>query len=293
MKKRTFKSVINSLFVIALFGLVITSCNNEDPINEDPSVSLEASAFSQAEIDDISEGVNDITENVFFDIENQSKSKIELSKSSSVLKFLPDCVTITKVITGDSKNVIIDYGEGCAMRNENILSGKIILDITFNLGELKATVNSSFDNFYFNGKKVEGTIIKSHTISSGIPEANISTDIKIIWEDESFVNVTGERKRIWIDGFSNMDFGDNVFLVSGSWTVTKKDGTARVVTTMEPLRREMSCRYIVSGIVKIEQDDKEITVDYGNGECNDLANAIINGNEFEFHIGQKRKKKGI
>ena len=293
MKKRTFRSVINSLFVIALFGLVITSCNNEDPINEDPSVSLEASAYSQAEIDDISEGVNDITENVFFDIENKSKSKIELSKSSSVSKFLPDCVTITKVLTGGSKNVIIDYGEGCTMRNENILSGKIILDITFNLGELKATVSSSFDNFYFNGKKVEGTVIKSHTISSGIPEANISTDIKIIWEDESFVTVSGERKRVWIDGFSNMDFGDNVFLVSGSWTVTKKDGTVRVVTTVEPLRREMSCRYIVSGIVKIEQDDKEITVDYGNGDCNDLANALINGNEFEFHIGQKHKKKGI
>ena len=286
MKKRTLISVINSLFMIALFGLVITSCNSEDPVNEDQSSSLESIAFSQAEIDDVSEGVNDIIENVYFDIENQSKSKNELSKSSSVFKFLPDCVTITKVITGNSKNVIIDYGDGCTMHNENILSGKIIMDITFNIGELKAIINASFDNFYFNGKKVEGNVIKNHTLSGGIPVANINSDIKIIWEDGNFATVKGQRKRAWIEGFRNLDFGDNVFLISGNWTITRKDGTVRNVSTQESLRREMSCRYIVSGIVKIEQGDKEIIVNYGNGDCDDLATALINDIEFEFQIGK-------
>jgi len=286
MKKRTLISVINSLFMIALFGLVITSCNSEDPVNEDQSSSLESIAFSQAEIDDVSEGVNDIIENVYFDIENQSKSKNELSKSSSVFKFLPDCVTITKVITGNSKNVIIDYGDGCTMHNENILSGKIIMDITFNIGELKAIINASFDNFYFNGKKVEGNVIKNHTLSGGIPVANINSDIKIIWEDGNFATVKGQRKRAWIEGFRNLDFGDNVFLISGNWTITRKDGTVRNVSTQESLRREMSCRYIVSGIVEIEQGDKDIIVNYGNGECDDLATALINDIEFEFQIGK-------
>lgn len=288
MKNKTLMSVINSLFMTALLGLVIVSCNSDDPVNEDQSTTMESSAFSQAEIDDVSEGVNDIIENVFFDFENKSKSKNEVSKTSSVFKFLPDCVEITKVMTGASKSIIIDYGDGCTMHNENILSGKIIMDLTFNIGELKVIINASFDNFYFNGIKVEGNIISNHTISSGTPVSIINTDIKIIWEDGNYATISGERKRAWIEGFRNLDFGDNVFLVSGNWIITKKGGTARNVSIVEPLRREMSCRYIVSGIVIIEHGDKEITVNYGGGECDDLATALINDREFEFHIGRSQ-----
>ena len=286
MKKRTLISVINSLFMIALFGLVITSCNSEDPVNENQSSSLESIAYSQAEIDDISEGINDIIENVYFDIENQVESKNEVAKNTSILKFIPDCAVITKVNSGNTKNIIVDYGDGCTMHNENILSGKIIMNITFNIGELKAIINTSFDNFYFNGKKVEGNVKKTLSVVNGMPEANINTNIKIIWEDESYVTISGERKRVWIDGYNNFDFGDNVFLVSGNWTITKKNGNLRTVSIVEPIRREMSCRYIVSGIVKIEQGDQEIIVDYGDGECDDVATALINGTTIEFHIGR-------
>ncbi len=291
MKKKLFKNVINSLFIFALFGFIVTSCDTEDPIYEGQSITLTESAYSQAEIDDISEGVNDIIENVYFDIESQAVYKNEASKSTPLLKFIPECVTITKVITANSKNVTIDFGDGCTMHNGNIMSGKIVMDITYNIGELKAMTNSSFDNFYFNGKKVEGNISKTHTIVDGIPEANIKTDIKIIWEDETFATVIGERKRVWIESFKNLDFGDNVFLISGNWTITKNDGTVRDVSIIDPLRREMSCRFIVSGILKIKQGDKEITVDYGDGECDDLATALIYGKTFEFHIGQKYPKK--
>ena len=288
MKKRTFKSVIHCLFIIALFGLVVTSCNNEDPINEDQSITFKESAYSQAEIDDVSEGVNDIIENVYFDIESQSIYKNEVSKSTPLLKFIPECVTITKVITTNTKNVTIDFGDGCTLHNGNILSGQIIMDITYKLGELKARTYSSFNNFYFNGKKVEGNVSKTHTIVEGIPEANIKTDIKIIWEDETFATVIGERKRVWIEGLNTLSFHDNVFLVSGNWTITKNDGSVRNVSIADPLRREMSCRFVVSGVVKILQGEKEITVNYGDGECDDLATALIDGETIEFHIGRRK-----
>jgi hypothetical protein len=80
-------------------------------------------------------------------------------------------------------------------------------------------------------------------------------------------------------------------LISGNWTITKRDGTLRNVSIVEPLRREMSCRYIVSGTVKIEQGEKNITVDYGNGDCDDLATAEIYGKIFEFHIGENQFKQ--
>jgi len=287
MKKRKFRSVIDSLFIIAFFGLLVASCNNEDPINEDSSATLESSAFSQAEIDNVSEGVNDIIENVFFDVENPTSSKNEVSKNSSELKFIPDCVTITSVMTGNKKSVVIDYGEGCTMHNGNILSGKINMEITFVIGELKAIIDSSFDNFYFDGNKVEGVVKNTRTIANGVPEAVINSDIKIIWEDASFVTVVGKRKRVWIEGFKNFHFGDNVFLVTGNWTITKKDGVVRTITILESLRREMSCRYIVSGIVKIEQDGNGLTVNYGDGECDDLATVLIGDKQFEFHIGRR------
>ena len=50
----------------------------------------------------------------------------------------------------------------------------------------------------------------------------------------------------------------------------------------------MACKFLVSGVIDIEKNDKSRSVDYGDGACDDLATLISNGKTFEIHI---RKKK--
>ncbi len=288
--KNLFKK---SIFRISLFlifsGAVLTSCN-EDGLNvENDTVSQKlTSAKTQTEIEDVSEGINEIIENAYFDIENNTALKSNTDKNSQE-RFFPDCLTITKVITDNYKKVTLDFGEGCTTRNDNFLSGIIIMEISYNNGDQIVNIDYSFDNFYFNNKKVEGEVhkLRMRDNGNGNPQAIINRDIKIIWEDDSFISIKGERTREWIEGFDNDFWGDNVFLITGTWTLTKKDGTVRTATVIEPLKRKTACRFLVSGVVEIKNNDNALTLNYGNGECDSLAIVTIGDKEYEIQLKKR------
>jgi len=292
MKKQFYVRIIKSILILTFTGFIFTSCEQDGSNIEEESLSQEIeNAYTQTEIENVSEGVNDIIENVYFDIDDYESLKSSDTKDTDEQKFLPDCLTITKVITASKKIVTLDYGDGCTTRNDNYLSGIIIVEFNFNFDDGKVVIDYTFDNFYFNYKKVEGQVHKVRTRKNenGNPQAIINSDLKITWEDESFVTIKGERKREWIEGLGNYFWSDNVFLVTGTWTITKKDGTIRTATIIEPLRREMACKFLVSGIVEIQKNDVAFTLNYGDGECDDLGIVTIDNKEYEIHLRQRRK----
>lgn len=286
MKNLILKITISIFFL----GTVFISCKEDSLALETDLASKDLStAITQSEIEDISEGVNDIIENAYFDIENNNALKSDDDKNVEQ-NFFPDCLTITKVIVDGHKNVTLDYGEGCLIRNDNFLSGIIIMDIDYNNGDNSVNIDYTFDNFYFNNNKVEGEVHKFRIRENenGFPQATINRNIKIIWEDNSFVHIKGERTREWIEGFNNDLWGDNVFLVTGTWAITHKDGTNRTATVIEPLKRVMACRFLVSGEVEIQKNDNSLTLNYGNGECDDLAEVTIGDVVHEIHLRKRR-----
>jgi len=292
MKKHKKNLILNSIVLFFLTSIMLTSCEQDNSSIDDDALSQDlASATTQTEIDGVSEAVDDIIDNTSFDFTSNTVEKGADSKTTEEQAFLPDCVTITKVITSSSKKVILDYGDGCTTRNDNYLSGKIMIEMNYSVAETSINIDYTFDDFYFNGKKIEGEVhkFKMRINENGNPEATINRDIKIIWEDGSFVSVKGERKREWVAGFGNDLWGDNVFLITGTWTITQKDGTVNTATVMEPLERNMACRFLVSGIIEIQKNDKKLLLNYGDGACDDLAVVTINGKEHEIHL-RKRKR---
>lgn len=291
MKELNRNIVFRGFLLLFTISCLLISCD-QNSINTDSETDAQllSKAETQTEIDNISESLNDIDENIFLTYGSSTSSKEIENKDSELNKFMPDCVVITKVITDTFKSITIDYGDGCTTKNDNFLSGKILLEISFDFINKTANIDYTFDNFYFNNKKTEGNIHKVRTWinENGNPQAIINKDIKIIWEDGTFVTVKGERKREWVEGFDNGIWGDNVFLITGTWTVTQKDGTDRIVTIIEPLKRKTACRFIVSGIVEIQENDKVVSVNYGSGECDDLAIATFNGVDHEIHIGKRK-----
>jgi hypothetical protein len=79
------------------------------------------------------------------------------------------------------------------------------------------------------------------------------------------------------DTFANWE--DNVFVVWGYNITTFPNGDKYTFTITTPLRIAMSCKmpFPVKGIVTIVKNGTEATLNYGNGDCDKLANLFING----------------
>lgn len=249
-------------------------------------------AEETSSIDDTNESIDDIVENAYLEVALDDLNKNENSKTSSRQKFLSDCVLVTKEISDISKKVTLDYGEGCETRRENMVSGKIIIDFSFDIENETVTIDYSFDNFFFNDNKVEGTVhkVRKKENGDGLPETLINREITITWEGGSQSSVSAERKRVMIEGSDTDYWGDNVFEITGTRVLTKRNGVVKTSTIIEPLIRTMACRFITSGVLKIEKNDNEFKFDYGDGSCDSKGFVIKNGMTKEIQIKRRRFK---
>ncbi|MEX0288019.1 MAG: hypothetical protein AB3N14_02830 [Flavobacteriaceae bacterium] len=263
MKKRRMR--INVLGMLLLASLTIFSCKKD----ESPEV-VEEQTFDVAELkasdesDLISEEVLNIAEDVY-----ATDEIITTSKSFYSSNFLPDCVTITTVVTSTSKEKTIDFGDGCELPNGNVLSGIIHLSYLKDMDMATKTLSVELENFVFNGVAVAGSasVERSRANENGNPQADAVASFSAEWPDGETASFTGNRTREWIEGYGTGFWGDNVFLISGKGTYTGKMGNVFMKETISPLRRELSCRFIVSGVLEISRNDATASLDFGDGSC--------------------------
>ncbi len=289
---KQLKQIFTGIAMFTITSLMLTSCESDNlKLDTEANEQNIESAITQTEIDNVSEEINEIGESIYLMYGSTIASKDSNPKNEMQGRELPECLTITKIITFDKINITLDYGDGCLNKNENYLSGKIMLAIGLNIGEKSISIDYTFDDFYFNGKQVEGEMNKSkiRMNDSGNPVITITKDIKITWENGEFITIKGERQREWIEGFGNKIWGDNVFSITGTWTITKRNGTIETAKIIIPLIRKAACRFIVSGIVEINKKAVITTIDYGNGECDNIAIGNSNGKEFEIQLGKRKK----
>ena len=285
MKRQKFKI---GMVAVALLGLVLTGCNNNDEIQEElkSEVIDVKTTETQAEVDNVSEGVSAIIEETYLNEEFPDLRKTQTIKT----QYLPKCVTVTIVLVQNKKTATIDFGDGCELRNGNFVSGKIILNYERDPEAATRMISYAFEGFYFNYKNVAGggTILRERSNENGNPQSTKTFDITVTWPDESFASKEGVKVREWIEGVGSGTWGDNVFLITGNGTFTKKNGTVLSAEVIEPLRRELACKFLVSGIVNLTKNENTAVLNYGYGECDDLAIVTINGEDREIHLGGRR-----
>ena len=261
------KNVFRKLNVAVLLtaAVVISSCNkdsSEDVILDQETFDVqELKASDEAEL--ITEEVLNVGEDVY------AADELSLSDKGYRSDFLPDCVTITTVITSTSKEKTIDFGEGCELPNGNVLSGIIYLSYLKDLDLATNTLSMSLENFTFNGVAVEGsaTVERTRSNENGNPQADASASFSATWPEGDTASFTGNRTREWIEGYGSGFWGDNVFLITGMATYTGPLGNVFMKETITPLRRELACRFIVSGVLEISRNDATASLDFGEGTC--------------------------
>ncbi|MBL7864947.1 MAG: hypothetical protein JNK10_08740 [Cyclobacteriaceae bacterium] len=181
---------------------------------------------------------------------------------------------------------VIDFGDGVTNTRKDASitrSGKITIARSGDASSHTEVV--SFENFFVNGARIEGTKMRVSSFDESTGQGSASTTVndgKITFTDGTVTTWNGSRKRE-----SNITFGDNGRPVSGTiiteatTTVTTSDGTVIYShMTSAPVVEDLSCkrRTPVSGTIDTIYRTDVLSIDFGGGSCtNQSVTITLNG----------------
>jgi hypothetical protein len=216
-------------------------------------------------LQEVHEIVTDV-EDLIEDLDNISDDEIDSNTNYCGRYFVENTASVKKVTFKFGRN-----GNGCQTSDGKRLKGSIIL-----LYQLNTTLNYvkmidvSFINFSINDIKFEG-FEKRNLLPGTIPELHTTTDVRIIWDDNTDAIYDGEKISKKVVGANTNNPNDDEYLVTGNLDMKLRNNDQFDVLVIAPLRRKRTCDFYVSGEVKITSDNEDAFLDYGNGECDNQA----------------------
>jgi hypothetical protein len=284
---------------IAMLGMILSlitvSCNkdrNDDTTNDFTSEEASINTKIDIENDDVSKIV-----------EEQLKTTDGISGKAAVIPFLPSCGIVTRVpatgvpTAGATITKTITFSStGCILPNGNVLKGKIIISFPYEPNATSHTITVTFINFYHNLRKIEGTKTFTRTIKEATvavpahPVIAMNMDLTITLPDGRILKREGFRTSEIIVGYDTPDWKDNEYSVTGSWTTTFPNANAHTSTISSPLLVKFAClptnNAISKGVITFSRNNRTATLDYGNGDCDNLAVFTINGVAYDIILGK-------
>ena len=273
-----------SIFLALLFvsgAFFFQSCEKEVEINEEILETVQEEALATAIFDDI-----------FAEIEKGEASAFP--GKSGEIETTTSCpsVTIDPIGPNFPKTITIDFGEACEGENGNVRSGKIIFIISgrhYVEGSVKSV---TFENFFINGFQVEGT--KTITNMGRKENQNMYWKIEVVGAQiTSPEGITFQwesvREREWTAGEDTpFYFRDDVYEITGYTSGINRFQKEFTVTIQNPLVVKMNCPFIVQGTLLIQLEGRpDAILDYGNGECDNIATITVNGETKRIRLGRK------
>ena len=292
---------VKFLFLVLVLSLFSVSCTKD---SADNSIFTADEASVNAKIDLANDDVSDIVESQFEATMDNTISGKTTKTATTTLINLSTCATVSRVpafgtapTVGQTVTKTIDFGTtGCAMPNGNILKGKISVSFVYNPTATSHTINYEFINFYHNAIKFDGnktftrTMSVATTTSASHPIVVMNMQLTATFPDGRVFNRVGTRTREILEGYSTPIFSDNIYKVTGSWTTTFPNTTQQTSTITTPLFVKMSCiavnkPLLVKGVITFVRNGNSATLDYGTGDCDNIAIFTINGNSYTITIG--------
>lgn len=264
------KTTLKTLAILFAASLIFTSCRKEE------KEALEDTATSGD--NEQAEGMSDEASNI---ADNAAKLGNNFSMrtdgTASAYELLSQCATVTHDTVSTPRALTIDFGaSNCLCNDGRYRRGKILVTYTGRYFENGSVRTITFDNFYRNDNKVEGTRIVTN---NGLNNAGqyswtiTANNMKITRTDGTFHSWSSTRTRTMIAGQSTpLIWSDDEYSITGSASGTNRNGIAYTANITTPLHRAMSCRWIDTGVITISPTGKaERELDYGNGNCDDEA----------------------
>ena len=265
---------IKSLVFLSVLGCI--ACDNE--VNESHEASLlevntVASEVAAEEVEGVLDDIVMYSESTFGVNESTSKTataKESVDKKRGRSKFFNTCADIVSEEQDGVRTTTITFNEGCEDRHGNIISGTItkVKSKTDTGRDNTVTIN----NLTINGYVVNGTKVYAFVTSNdnGNPEMTGSVDMTIETDEGTKTKVGNRTVEITSGGDSDTCYDDEK-TITGTSIYTNADGLSRTVTITTALIKPAACRFIASGVKTYEMAAGTLTLDFGDGTCDNEA----------------------
>lgn len=261
------------LIAAALFtlGIATTSCKKNDV--EDFETTFELSG-DQAISDNLTEDARSVLDEAAVSV-NLMGSR-DIAQTTNILS----CATVTVTPGAFPKTITIDFGTaGCTSPNGVYRKGKINVVLSDSIRRTGSTAVMTFDNYYVNLFKIEGTATWTNTSSAGTFSWTRKVENgKVTAPDGRYWLHSGLRSVVQTSGSSTpLNLLDDVYSITGNHTVTNAAGKTRTANVLEALQKKTICENIDKGKIKIEGSSHYAVIDFGDGSCDRVATISIDG----------------
>ena len=288
--------------LLSLFSLLlVVSCSKEQSGGTEEEVS-KISSESDAEAEMVFNGVFDDAMGVSDEVGMSGtgifgRSAIDGNTGTTGTERPNACFTVTVTHPNNTPfpvKVVIDFGNiPCMGPDGHTRRGKIINIYTNRLIFPGAIATTTFENFYFDSIKVEGTHKITNTsqpITTVPPHRQFTVDVinaKLTKPNGNFTEWNSHKVITQIEGLVTPDFPrDDVFRIEGHSRGRASRNNILVAWeshVIEPLIKKFLCRWIVRGTVRTVRLNTTTNnpwvavLNFGNGACDNQAVITING----------------
>ena len=252
--------VILSLAVLFTLAIVILiSCKKDTTTNQTSTVNFSKVGTENATID-----------GAFTDAFRQ----VDQTCKQHNYKDINSCPTVTIDSLAYPMHVTIDYGIACTGNDGVVRSGIIYAALTKPYIDSASVTTVTFSNYIVNTHKITGTeIITNVGKVNGHHVFDVTVQNGNLYSIDGVTTYNSVQQRTWIHGDSTLlNPMDDVYSITGSGSGTTTDGTSYTVSIGTPLQVALNCPWVESGTLNVTVPNyPAITVDYGNGACDDAA----------------------
>ena len=273
--------------LIALsFGL-ITSCSEDGVSGFSENLStttimetINSIAFEE-DIDEL------VSESMNLNSNASSARSADTTADKGPKKFMGDkygdCATVVEDEENNTKT--ITFSEDCEGKRGQTRSGTMIVTYSETQGEAGSFRQVTYDDFYLNGVKIEGTrrteIISIDENGSKTMRTSM-TDGKMIYEDGTFKTKNSEMTR-----YTHVENDEKQYSsLTGSKSAVSTEGVSFSMQITTPIKFVYNCddlgfrkrgKIPVEGIKVSIDGDQTITTDFGDGTCDTLVEVTKDG----------------
>lgn len=270
---------------IGLSLALLVSCNNDETTPD-----FSADDIEDANLDAMEDSYFDDGDDMVTEAFTSTDADLTGGKVNSDERLV--CAALTRSGSKGDGSLRVDFGSGCTDPRGNVRTGAIVVTHDGSWNEAGSQWTITFDDYTINGIKIEGTrTVKVISVTDDLTTYEVRlTGGKITWPDGRVATREVERRREHERNENNIL---DRLIIYGTAQGTFRNGRGYSIEILERLIYRRACAaegviIPVSGVKLIKHGERELTVDYGDGTCD---NVVIltnkNGRSYRYEVKGK------
>jgi hypothetical protein len=254
------KNLFLSLLALATFTIVSCNKDNSLTLTDQATELIAVSSEDMSEFESSTQSTEDELDDVLEDNGLMVRSCRPTIALSAPKGTYPQTITMT-------------FDGSCNDQHSRKRKGQIVITLSDSLTKTGATKTVTYNNFYLDSAKVEGTRKWTNTGKNAQGQPTFkreATNMKLTYGDGTSTTWSATHIVTKTGGYDTPRlFADDVWAVTGNTSGTNRKGKSYESVIASPIVHKAICRWIVKGVRSITVQGKTFSLDYGygGGDC--------------------------